>query len=132
MNLLTVLVADDDPVFLRALTRFLREQQPHGLVLMEAAASGDGCARQAQAMQPRLILLGIGGGLAPAWDVVADVRRAAPNAALLVLLHSDEQRKAALAAGADDFVAKSRLETGLAPALSRLLGTPWPPPADPE
>jgi DNA-binding NarL/FixJ family response regulator len=133
---ISVLLVDDNPTFLRILRRFLGEEE--GLLVVGTASSGEEALAIAQGQQPQVILLDLAmpglGGL----NTIPRLRSKMPDVSIIALtvLDSSGYREAALAAGADDFVAKADLSTDLVPAIHRLSqgrrsfkGAP-PPPAN--
>jgi DNA-binding NarL/FixJ family response regulator len=111
-----VLVCDDAPD-MRAMLRDALDADPRLRVVGEARDGSD-TLRLAAALQPDVVLLDIGmPGPAPA-DVVAGVRRAAPDAAIVVLSGYGPER---LGSGiADEVVAHLPKTTDLA-AVRRTL-----------
>jgi DNA-binding NarL/FixJ family response regulator len=92
-----VLVCDDAPD-MRELLRDALDSDP-GLKVIGEAGDGDDAMRLAAALQPDVVLLDIGmPGPTPA-DVVAGVRRAAPEAAIVVLSGFGPERLDATVAG---------------------------------
>ena len=133
---ISVLLVDDNPTFLRILKRFLGEEE--GLLVVGTAESGEEALKKARELQPQVILLDLAmpgmGGL----NTIPRLRGVLPGVGIVVLtvLDANGYREAALAAGADDFVAKADLSTDLVPAIHRLSqgrrsfkGAP-PPPAN--
>ena len=133
---ISVLLVDDNPTFLRILKRFLGEEE--GLLVVGTAESGEEALKKTRELQPQVILLDLAmpgmGGL----NTIPRLRGVLPGVGIIVLtvLDANGYREAALAAGADDFVAKADLSTDLVPAIHRLSqgrrsfkGAP-PPPAN--
>jgi DNA-binding NarL/FixJ family response regulator len=114
---LSLLLIDDNPVFLRHVTRFVeRDDALHVAGRAETVQTG---LRTADQLQPDVILLDLslpdGNGL----DAIADLREAAPHARIVVLTMQDATvyRERARAEGADAFVAKRDLVTDLIDAI---------------
>ena len=100
-----ILLADDQPKVRFAL-RVLLERQPGLKVVGEAIAAEDMLA-QAEVARPDLILLGWElPGLAAAGSLLA-LRGICPRLLVIALSGRPGARRAALAAGADDFVSKT-------------------------
>jgi DNA-binding NarL/FixJ family response regulator len=78
-----VLVCEDAPD-MRALLRDALDGDP-GLEVVGEAGDGDDALRLAEALQPDVVLLDIGMPGPATADVVAGVRAAAPDAAIVVL-----------------------------------------------
>lgn len=119
-QLTTLLLVDDNPTFLRILSDFLGEEE--GILLVGMAGSGEEALEKAKELRPQVILLdlfmpGLGG-----LSAIPRLRSMMPDVAIIVLtvLDAKAYREAALAAGADDFVAKANLHTDLIPAIQQL------------
>lgn len=120
MKPISVLLVDDNPVFLRIAARFL--QQHDDIVVVGAAGGGQEALALAQDLQPELVVIDLAmpglSGLAtiPLLQVVL------PKVGIIALtvLDTNGYRQAALAAGANDFVAKASLDTDLLPAIRRV------------
>jgi DNA-binding NarL/FixJ family response regulator len=120
MKPISVLLVDDNPVFLRITTRFL---QQHGdVVVVGAAGGGQEALALVQELKPELVVIDLAmpglSGLAtiPLLQVVL------PEVGLIALtvLDTNGYRQAALGAGANDFVPKASLDTDLLPAIQRV------------
>jgi DNA-binding NarL/FixJ family response regulator len=117
---ISVLLVDDNATFLRILSNFLQEEE--GILVAGTAGSGEEALVRAQELQPQVILLDLAmpglGGL----NTIPRLRGVLPGAGIIALtvLDANGYREAALAAGADDFVAKADLSTDLVPAIHRL------------
>jgi DNA-binding response OmpR family regulator len=98
-----VLIADDDPGILRAVSTLL---QLHGFFAF-TCRDGDSALRLFEEVQPRLVILDV---RMPGMDGLTLCRRirAASDVPILVLTVIDDQKDAAVAleAGADDYVRK--------------------------
>jgi len=111
---------DDNPTFLRILTDFLDEEEE--ILVVGTAGSGEEALAKAKELQPQVILLDLAmpglGGL----ETIPHLRSMLPDVSIIVLtvLDTNGYHQAALAAGADDFVAKANLSTDLIPAIQRL------------
>jgi two-component system, NarL family, nitrate/nitrite response regulator NarL len=121
MTLATLVLVEDNPVFLGLLTAFFENTQPKRFTIAGTARSGeDGLTlvaeRQPTAVVVDLKLPGISG-----LDVITRLRSEARQIALVALSSTDADafRNSALEAGADAFVPKDRLHTDLLPALRR-------------
>jgi CheY-like chemotaxis protein len=122
-QLTTLLLVDDNPTFLRILSDFLGEEE--GILLVGTAGSGEEALEKAKELRPKVILLdlvmpGLGG-----LSAIPRLRSMMPDVGIIVLtvLDAKAYREPALAAGADDFVAKANLHTDLIPAIQQL--TQW-------
>jgi DNA-binding NarL/FixJ family response regulator len=116
----SVLLVDDNPTFLRILIDFLREEEE--ILVVGTARSGEEAMVKAKELQPQVILLDLAmpglGGL----KTIPRLRSMMPDMGIIVLtvLDPNGYREGAMAAGADDFVAKVNVSTDLIPAIQRL------------
>jgi DNA-binding NarL/FixJ family response regulator len=120
MKPISVLLVDDNPVFLRITTRFL--QQHDDIVVVGAASGGQEALALTQDLQPDIVVIDLAmpglSGLAtiPLLQIVL------PEVGIIALtvLGTNSYRQAALAAGANDFVPKASLDTDLLLAIRRV------------
>jgi DNA-binding NarL/FixJ family response regulator len=120
MKPISVLLVDDNPVFLRIATRFLQEHDD--VVVVGAAGGGEEAMAMAQDLQPDIVVIDLAmpglSGLAtiPLLQVVL------PEVGIIALtvLDTNSYRQAALTAGANDFVPKVSLNIDLLPAVRRV------------
>lgn len=112
-----VLLVDSDPRFLKFLTIFLRQQ--NDLVLVGASEDGQEGLALAQHLKPEVVVTDLGTPGLAGLDLVAQLREALPTVGVVAtcLLGMVAYQEIALAQGADVVVAKSRLITGLLPAI---------------
>ncbi|OGG44601.1 MAG: hypothetical protein A3F84_05580 [Candidatus Handelsmanbacteria bacterium RIFCSPLOWO2_12_FULL_64_10] len=122
MDPVSVLVVDNHPAFLDAVTRFLREECRGEVVVVGTASGGQEALAQARRLQPQVILLDLRMPGLSGLKAIPLLRGALPEAGIiaLTLLDTDAHRQAALASGADDFVSKSSIDTDLLPAIRRV------------
>jgi two-component system, NarL family, response regulator len=115
----SVLLVDDNPTFLRILTRFLAGQREEDVRVVGAVVGGREAVAQAERLQPDVILLDLEMPDVPGLDLLPRLRATVPDARLiaLTLLDPASVQAAALAAGADAFVSKTSLEYDLLPAI---------------
>lgn len=120
MKPITVMLVDDNPTFLGIAARFL--QQHDEVRVVSAAVGGEEAIGLAQAIQPQVILLDLAMPELPGLKAIPLLREALPRVGIiaLTLLNTDGYRQAALAAGANDFVAKGNMNTELLPAIRKL------------
>jgi DNA-binding NarL/FixJ family response regulator len=118
----SVLLVDDNPTFLRILTRFLADQREEDLRVVGAVVGGREAMAQAERLQPEVILLDLEMPDVSGLDLLPRLRATVPNTRLvaLTLMDPDNYKAAALAAGADAFVSKASLEHDLLPAIHGL------------
>jgi DNA-binding NarL/FixJ family response regulator len=118
-----VLLVDDHEAFLRVATEVL--QRHHELDVVGVARGGEEALAQAQALRPEVILIDL---RMPGLNGMASIprlRAMLPQAGIiaLTLLNPNAYRRAALAAGADDFVSKRKLRTDLLPAIRQAVSS---------
>lgn len=125
MRPISVLYVDDHHLFLRLATRFLQEQGDGEITLAGVAHNGYEALSQAQALRPHVILLDLAMPGLSGLEVIPRLQAILPEVAIIVVTgHKAEwYREVALAAGADDFVAKASLTTDLLPAIRQLART---------
>jgi len=115
-----ILLVDDHEPFLHIAAEFL--QRHPELAVVGLARGGEETLAQAQALRPDVILMDLNmpglGGL----EAIRRLRAMLPQVGIiaLTLLERKVYRQVALAAGADDFVAKADLIADLLPAIRRV------------
>lgn len=111
-----VLVVDDSPAALHSIIRFLKLQPDIEI----AGTATDGCQglASAHALHPDLVLLDVQMPMMNGIDAAARLRQDLPAARIIMVTAHDspEVRQACRDAGADEFIAKERLDQEL-PAL---------------
>ena len=115
-----VLLIDDNPVFLQTATGFLER---HGRAFaLQTSGSVEAALSRAAEFNPGVIVFDPSGSGSAGLDIVSGLRRDFPGARVIAmaLVDSMTYHHACLAAGADGFVSKSDLVSGLLPAI---LGT---------
>lgn len=99
----TILLVDDEPAFLRALSTILRA---HGFKV-EGCATGEEALRSAPALHPDLVILDLGLPGIDGTEVVGALRAWSQMPVLVLSARASEAEKVAvLDAGADDYVTK--------------------------
>jgi two-component system, NarL family, nitrate/nitrite response regulator NarL len=123
METVTVLLVDDHRLFLRLAVRFIQEQYSPKLTLVGVAHDGYEALRQAKALQPQVVLLDLTMPGLSGLEVIPRLRAILPEVIIIILTgqRAEGYRRAALAAGADDFIAKATLATDIMPAIRRLV-----------
>ena len=118
----SILLVDNNPGFLRILANFL-DRFGHGEVVIAGTALGgkEGLTK-AQSLRPQLIVIDLAMTDLHGLEAIPQLRSMLPDAGIIALtfLDSDSYRQAALAAGANEFVSKARLDTDLLPVIWRL------------
>jgi DNA-binding NarL/FixJ family response regulator len=123
MHTIRVLLIDANPTFLRIATRLLHEYYSNELTIVGTSEGEDDALQQAEQYQPRVVLLGLGQHNLTMLQLIPRLRTLVPGIAIIVLgtldIHAYQQ--AALAAGADAFVAKVALNQQLLPTIQSLI-----------
>ena len=119
MKPISVLLVDDNPAFLRIATRFL--QQHDDVVVVGAADGGEEALALAQDLQPDIVVIDLAMPGLSGLETIPRLRAVLPEVGIIALtvLDTNSYRKAALTAGANDFVAKASLDTDLVLAVRR-------------
>jgi len=123
MQPISILLVDDNPVFLRIATHFLQQQAE--VVIVGVASRGEEALGQIQDLRPQVVLLDLSLPGLSGLEVIPLLRIKLPKVKIiaLTLMDADGYRQAALAAGADDFVSKTTLNIHLLPAIRRAVQT---------
>jgi len=120
MKPIRVLLVDDNLTFLHIATGFVQQQKE--LVLVGTAQGGEEALARAPIMRPQVVLLDLVMPGLSGFEIIPRLREVLPKAGVIMLslFDSDGYRKAALAAGADDFVSKRSVAGDLMPAIRRV------------
>ena len=120
MRPISILLVDDNPSFLRIATRFLQEHDD--VVVVGTGGGGEEALALAQDLQPDIVLIDLAMPGLTGLATIPLLRVMLPKVGIIALtvLDTNGYRQAALAAGADDFVAKASLDTDLLPAIRRV------------
>jgi len=118
---ISVLLVDDNPTFLRIAAQFLREHCTQEVTVVGTATGGRGALAQAGDLRPQVIVVDLAMTGMSGLEAIPRLRGLRPDAGIVALtqMEPSEYREAALAAGADEFVTKAMLSTGLLPAIQR-------------
>jgi DNA-binding NarL/FixJ family response regulator len=121
MGVISVMLVDDNPTFLRILTRFLEERCADEVIVVGSAGSGIEALARVADLRPQAVLLDLAMADMPGWEVIPRLRMAYPEIGIIVLTLLDPSgyREMTLKAGADEFVSKSALGIDLLPAIRR-------------
>jgi DNA-binding NarL/FixJ family response regulator len=113
MAVLTVLIVDDNPIYLRAVSALLANKSE--VEVVGCALTGEEALELNKLLRPELILLDLRmpgmGGLETTRQLKA--LPSCPRIAIVTAGCGEEHRKAAMAVGADDFICKDRLTSEL-------------------
>ena len=120
MNTVSVLLVDDNPIFLHCAKRFLQNRQD--VVVVGTVSGGKWAINLAQNLKPDVALIDLSMSDLPGLELIPQLRAALPEIGIiaLTLFDTDDYRAAALAAGADGFVSKNTMNTDLIPAIQRI------------
>lgn len=120
MKPISVLLVDDNPAFLHLITRFLQEYDD--VAVVGAAGGGEEALALAQDLQPDMVLIDLAMPGLSGLAAIPRLRAMLPEVGIIALtvLNTNSYWEAALAAGANDFVAKASLNTDLLPAIRRV------------
>jgi len=122
MKPISVLVVDDNPTFLRIVTRFLQEHEE--IKVVGSVNGGEEALARMPELRPDVILIDLAMPNMSGMEAILRLRPAWPKVRIiaLTLLDTDSYRQAALSAGADDFIPKTNLNTALLPAIQQVAG----------
>lgn len=121
MKSISIMLVDDNPIFLRAAVQFLEAQDDINVV--GTAEGGEEALIYVQDLKPQTILVDLAMPGLPGLKTIPRLREALPQANVIALTVMDTKgfRKAALEAGADAFISKSTMRTDLVPAIRQLM-----------
>lgn len=117
----SVMLVDDDPMFLGFTKRMLESQYGDRVDVIGIACSGEESLMLARLLAPEVVLMdlnmpGMGGlGTIPLLHILF------PNTRIIALTHDDrlQARRMVLNAGGSDLISKSDIKTHLMPAIER-------------
>ena len=117
---ISVLLVDDNPTFLRIVTRFLQEHDD--IQIVGTANDGFGALNQAKTFEPQVVVVDLAMPGMSGLEAIPRLRASLPQTRIiaLTLLDTTGYRKAALEAGADVFVPKANLNENLLPTIRQL------------
>ncbi len=121
---ISVLLVDDNPIFLRILTRFLEERSRLEVIVVGSADGGEKALTKAPLLRPQVILVDLAMPDIHGLDLIPRLRGLMPHVIIiaLTLMDPNSYREAVMTAGADGFVSKATLEEDLLPTIRRLAG----------
>jgi DNA-binding NarL/FixJ family response regulator len=121
---ISVLLVDDNPIFLRILTQFLEAHSGRELRVVVSADGGAKALTLVPSLKPQVILTDLAMPEMFGLDLIPRLRASLPEAIIIALTLMDpgSYRAAVLAAGADAFVAKDTLGRDLLPTIRHLAG----------
>lgn len=120
---ISVLLVDDNPIFMRILTRFLEAQSGREVSVVGSADAGRKALTLAPLLRPQVILVDLAMPDIHGLDLIPRLRASLPEGIIIALSLMDPRsyREAVLAAGADAFVSKATLEGDLLPTIRPLV-----------
>ncbi|MDH5507559.1 MAG: response regulator [Anaerolineae bacterium] len=120
MNSPSIMLVDDNATFLRIAAMFLKESG--GVEKISSVNGGAEALSKAEELQPDIVVVDLAMPDVHGLDLIPQLREKNPNMGIVALtLHdTEEYRRAALAAGADAFIAKSGMHIDLLPALDAI------------
>ncbi len=129
MTASTVLVVDDHALFREATVHFLEAQGRYTVV--GTAGDGDEALAQAARLRPDVVLIDLSMPVRSGLETIPALRQLLPGLCIVVLSIAEEipYRRAAIEAGADAYVSKSKAADELLPALAAFSHTGAPVPA---
>lgn len=120
MEPISVMLVDDNPVFLRATTQFLEAHDD--VVVIGTASRGDEALERIEDLKPQTILIDLAMPGLSGLATIPRLRHLMPEVGIIALtvMNSEGFRHAALIAGADVFIPKAIMRTHLLPAIREL------------
>lgn len=121
MALATLVLIEDNAVFLGLLTAFFEHTQPKRFAIVGTARTGEAGLAAVDAHRPTAVVVDLKLPGISGLDVISRLRSAARELAIVALTSADRDAfsEPVIAAGADAFVTKDRMNTDLVPALRR-------------
>jgi two-component system, NarL family, nitrate/nitrite response regulator NarL len=115
----TVVLIEDNPIFLGLLTAFFERALPNRLSIAGSARQGEAGLELATRLRPAAVVVDLKLPGLSGLDVISRLRRLDPGVAIVALTSADPGgfRDPVLIAGADAFVTKDQMTTDLIPAL---------------
>ena len=111
-----VLLVDDSPHFLRDATAFLRAL---GVTVVGSFEDAIMALAQVRALAPDVALVDLRMRGLPGLEAIPRLREMMPDLGIVAMSLTPGYRRAAMAAGADEFVDKAAFDTELLPAIHR-------------
>ncbi|KAF0109019.1 MAG: putative two-component response regulator [Anaerolineaceae bacterium] len=121
MNTIRILLVDDNPMFLGITREFLQLQVE--LTVVGAAHNGREALVQAEKLKPDVILLDLNMPGLSGLETIPKLQKITPQAKIIALtmMNQEAYQPAALAAGADGFVAKGSMGAELVTTIQRVV-----------
>ncbi len=117
---LSVLLVDDNSNFLRMAKLFLAQLK--NVAVVGTATGGEDGFKQALNLKPDIVCVDLNMPDLHGLDLIPKLRKALPETGIIALTMLDEDgyREASLAAGADAFISKEKMNADLPRAICRL------------
>lgn len=121
MSHTSVMLIDDNPKFLRIASLFLEGNDE--VTVVSSLNGGTDALAKANELRPDIVIVDLAMPDVPGLEVIPSIRKELPDTGIiaLTLYDTDTYRQAALAAGADSFIAKSSMHVDLFPAIDELM-----------
>lgn len=119
---INVQLNDDNAVFLRIATHLLQEYYCDALSVCSSGGVAE-AAEQACRLKPQVLLIGLSTSNSAGLETIRCLRATMPELRIIVLglLDTFGYHEAVVAAGADAFLLKAELNSGLLPTIRRLI-----------
>jgi DNA-binding NarL/FixJ family response regulator len=126
MRPISILLVDDSAVFLRMAKLFLQDLDH--VEVVGTAGGGETGIEQSLLLRPDIVLVDLNMPDLHGLNMIPKLRAALPSTRIIALtmLEEDGFRKVSMAAGAHEFIPKTRMHTDLPPVIYRLAGRPEP------
>ena len=114
---ITVLIADDDELFVSALEAILAGDER--IRIVGRAADGEVAVRLAGELEPQVVIMDLSMPVLDGFDATRQIRAALPETSVLILTGSADpaDMKRAEEMGAAGYVTKDRIASDLVPAI---------------
>jgi two-component system response regulator NreC len=123
---ISILLVDDSAVFLRMAKLFLQDLKD--VEVVGTAGGGENGIEQTLRLRPDIVLVDLNMPDLHGLNVIPKLREALPETRIvaLTMLDDDGFRRVSTAAGAHEFISKTRMHSDLPPVIYRLAGRPAP------
>jgi len=123
---ISILLVDDSAVFLRTAKLFL--QNLDDVEVVGTAGGGESGIEQTLRLRPDIVLVDLNMPDLHGLNVIPRLREALPETRIVALTMLDEDgfRRVSTAAGAHEFISKTRMHADLPPVIYRLAGRSEP------
>jgi len=124
-RVITVVVVDDDPDYLWVV-RFILESGPGQTAIVGEAASGEEALGLVLRKHPDIVIVDLMMPRLNGLELTRRIKQARPQTKILMMsaYTEDTYRRIASVSGADGFVNKNLIQTGLLPAIREIMVRP--------